>query len=126
MGRQKTILVVEDSPSQALTLRRLLEREGLQVLWAQDGRLGVMMAQQYDPEVIVLDVEMPDMNGFEACRTLKANEKTADIPLIMLSVHTESEMVQQGIDLGAVDFIPKDAFSDQVLLDTLRQLGVID
>jgi CheY-like chemotaxis protein len=122
----RTVLIVEDSPAQALALHRLLEQEGLQVLWAPDGRVGVTMAQQYVPDAIVLDIEMPEMDGFEACRRLKENAQTASIPIVMLTVHTEPASLMQGIDLGAIDFIPKDAFSDRVLVETLRQLQILD
>ena len=122
----KTVLIVEDSPAQALALQQLLEQEGLQVLWAPDGQAGVAMAQQYTPDVVVLDIEMPNMDGFEACRCLKENDHTADIPIVMLTVHTEPIAVMEGIDLGAIDFIPKDAFSGSVLLETLRQLHIMD
>lgn len=122
----KTVLIVEDSPAQAFALQQLLEQEGLQVLWAPDGQAGVAMAQQYVPDVIVLDIEMPRMDGFEACRLLKKNERTAGIPIVMLTVRTEPTALMDGIDLGAIDFIPKDAFSDSVLLETLRQLHILD
>jgi CheY-like chemotaxis protein len=121
----KTVLIVEDSPAQALALEHLLKEEGLQVLWASNGRSGVTMAQQHAPDVIVLDIEMPEMNGFEACRCLKENPQTTDIPIVMLTVRDETAMAMRGIDVGATDFIPKDAFSGPVLLETLRQLHIL-
>jgi DNA-binding response OmpR family regulator len=121
----KTVLIVEDSPAQALALQHLLKKEGLQVLWAPDGQSGVTMAQQHVPDVIVLDIEMPKMNGFEACRRLKETQETANIPIVMLTIRDETVVAMKGIDLGAVDFIPKDAFSGPVLLETLRQLQII-
>ncbi len=122
----KTVLIVEDSPAQALALQQILEQEGLQVLWAPDGRIGVAMAQQQMPDAIILDIEMPEMNGFEACRRLKENARTADIPIVMLTVRADPPALMQGIDLGAIDFIPKDAFSESVLVETLRQLRILD
>lgn len=122
----KTVLIVEDSPVQALALEHLLGQEGLEVLCAPDGRSGVTMAQQYAPDVIVLDIEMPGMNGFEVCRRLREDAQTADIPILMLTTHSEVAMVMRGIDLGAIDYIPKDAFSEAVLLETLRQLHILD
>ena len=83
------------------------------------------MAQQHRPDVIVLDIEMPRMGGFEACRYLKGDARTADIPIVMLTVRDDAATALHGIDLGAVDFIPKDAFSGPVLLETLRQLNIM-
>ncbi len=122
----KTVLIVEDSPAQAIALRQLLEQEKLQVLWAPDGRTGLTMAQQHQPDVIVLDVEMPEMDGFETCRCLKQDTQTADIPIVILTVHNGTTAAMKGIDLGAIDFIPKGAFSAAVLLETFRQLGILD
>jgi DNA-binding response OmpR family regulator len=121
----KTVLIVEDSPAQALALKHLLRGEGLQVLWAPDGQIGVMLAQQFVPDAIVLDIEMPGMGGFEACRRLKEDTRTADIPIVMLSIRDDAAMALHGIDLGAVDFIPKGPFSGPVLLETLRRLHIL-
>ncbi|MDY7079373.1 MAG: response regulator [Chloroflexota bacterium] len=122
---RKTVLIVEDSPAQALALKHLLKEEGLEVLWAADGQVGVTLAQKSMPDVIVLDVEMPKMGGFEACRRLKEDTRTSDIPIVMLTVRDDAATAIHGIDLGAIDFIPKDAFSGPVLLETLRQLHIL-
>jgi CheY-like chemotaxis protein len=126
MAGKKTVLIVEDSPAQALALGHSLEQAGLRVLWARDGRIGVSMAQEHVPDVILLDVEMPKMNGFEACQHLKESVETADIPVIMLTVHTEPITVNALLEQGAIEFIPKGAFSEAVLLETLRQLDILD
>jgi DNA-binding response OmpR family regulator len=121
----RTILVVEDSTTQALHLQALLEQEEFNVVLAHDGRLGLQMAQQLHPDLIVLDVQMPEMNGFQVCQRLKGARETADIPVIMFTRHDEHESVILGLQTGAVDYIPKDAFADAVLLETLRQMGFI-
>lgn len=124
-AKDKTILVVEDSTTQALHLQALLEQEGLKVELASDGRAGLQMAQQLHPDLIVLDVQMPEMDGFQVSRRLKEAQDTADIPIIMFTRHDEHEAVMLGLQTGAVDYIPKDAFADAVLLETLRQMGFI-
>ncbi|MBN1179941.1 MAG: response regulator [Anaerolineae bacterium] len=124
--KEKTILIVEDSPAQMLALQQTLAKAGLKVLWAPDGQVGVFMAQQNLPDAIVLDIEMPRMDGFEACQHLKENAQTASIPVIMLTAHANPATLTRGITLGALDFIPKDVFSGPVLLETLRQLNILD
>ena len=119
------VLVVEDSHTQALHLQALLEREGLDVMLAFDGKSGLEMANQDRPAVAILDVQMPEMNGFEVCKQLKETPATVDIPIIMLTCRDENEAVLEGLEVGAIDYIPKDAFSDAVLLETLRQMGII-
>lgn len=121
----KTVLVVEDSPTQALHLQKLLETEGLTVILAQNGREGLQMAQQTHPDIVVLDLEMPEMNGLQMCQQLKEDRDTADIPVIMFTHHDEREAVVVGLQSGAIEYIPKDVFADAVLLETLRQMGVL-
>ena len=122
----RTILVVEDSTTQALHLRTLLEREGLNVLWARDGQQGIELAQEHLPNLVVLDIQMPDMDGFEVLRQLKSAGNTVEIPVIMFTRYDDAQSVLSGLETGAVDYIPKDAFADAVLLETLRQMGLIE
>ena len=123
---QKCVLIVEDSSAQALAKLLLLEDSGLRVLWARNGQEGVEMAKRFLPDAIVLDVEMPEMNGYEVCRELRSDDRTSNIPIIMHTVRDSAEDVLQGINLGATDFIPKDAFSGPVLLATLKELKILE
>ena len=118
--------MVEDSPVQATALVQFLKQMGLQVLHAFNGRTGIEMAEQIGPDLILLDIEMPEMDGYEACRRLKANPQTAGIPVVMLTIHTAPESAKHGIEQGAVEYIPKDAFSYKVLEETLLQLGILE
>lgn len=120
----KTVLIVEDSAVQTLVLKRLLERRGLKVLCAYDGLEGVASAREFLPDLIILDIQMPEMSGLEACNVIKRDPRTHDIPVIILTAHAQPEMLREGLGSGAIDFIPKDAFSEMVLLKTLDQLGV--
>jgi len=124
--KRKTVLIIEDSPTQALSLRSLLEDEGLNVLHAPSGRFGVEIAHDQLPDAIVLDIEMPGMNGYEVSVQLSNEPDTSHIPIIMLTRHDSLNMAQKGMILGAIDFIPKDVFADIVLLETLRQLDIVD
>jgi DNA-binding response OmpR family regulator len=121
----KIALVVEDSPTQATHLQLLLEQEGVQVRVANNGRVGLRMAHQLHPDVIILDVQMPEVSGFEVCKMLKASPELVDIPVILFTRWDSSKAVQLGLEYGAIDYIPKDAFADVVLIETLRQMGII-
>jgi CheY-like chemotaxis protein len=121
----KTALIVEDSPVQALSLLKLLESQGLNVICAPNGVAGLELAQKNIPDVIVLDIHMPEMDGLQVCRLLKQGKETSAIPVVLLTALTESEAFRAGLDCGAIDFIPKDAYSDIVLLATLRQLTIL-
>lgn len=124
-SQNKVILVIEDSPTQALHLYSLLERSGIQSICATNGRMGLNLAHQLHPDLIVLDVQMPDMNGFEVCKQLKNDPETNTIPIIMLTRNDALDALQMGLQCGADDYIPKDAFADVVLLETLRQMGLL-
>lgn len=123
-GISKVALVIEDSLTQAAHLQALLEKEGIHAICAINGRIGLRMAQQLHPGVIILDVQMPDVNGFEVCKILKSSPELADIPIILFTRWDEAEAVQLGLEYGAIDYIPKDAFADAVLIETLRQMGM--
>jgi two-component system chemotaxis sensor kinase CheA len=117
-----SILIVEDSPPQALKIKLSLESNGCQVYWADTGLDGLEIAQQKHFDLIVLDIELPDTNGFEICKKLKADPKLTEIPVIMLTTLDHAEDVMIGLEVGAVDYIPKDAFAEAVLLETIKQM----
>ncbi len=119
------ILIVEDSPVQALALQHLLEQQGLQVSYVRDGQSGLTMARQWMPDAIVLDVNMPNMDGFEVCHRLQKDAETSHIPIIVLTIQNDLDTLRRSIVLGAIDFIPKDDFTNAVLLETLRQLRIL-
>lgn len=123
---QKCVLIIEDSSAQALAKLLLLEDSGLRVLWARNGWEGLEMASRFAPDAIVLDVEMPEIDGFEVCRRLKSDPQTAKIPVIMHTVRDFAPDMLLSFDMGAVDFIPKDGFSGPVLLATLQELKIIE
>jgi CheY-like chemotaxis protein len=125
IGR-KIVLVVEDSPTQAINLQSILVENGLEVVCAVDGAMGLRLARQIKPSLIVMDVQMPEMNGFQVAEALKASQDTADIPIIMFTRNDAPEAIQLGLKSGALDYIPKDAFATAVLLETIRQMGLIE
>lgn len=124
-SQKKTILIVEDSPTQAAQIRALLVSNGIQVLIARDGLEGVEMAEQFLPAVIILDWELPKMNGGEVARILKNNPQTMQIPIIIFTRYDQVEIITAGLQEGAIDFIPKDAFAKVVMIETLKQMGFI-
>ncbi len=119
---QPSILLVEDSPPQALKVKLALENGGCQVMWANTGWGGVKMAQNNHFDLIVLDVELPDIDGFTVCQNLKREPALEAIPVVMLTTRDHADDVLNGLELGAVDYIPKDAFAEAVLLETIKQM----
>jgi putative two-component system response regulator len=121
----KTVLVVEDSPTQGLHLQAILRQHGLRVVCAWNGEVGITMAHQIQPDLVVLDMQMPDITGLEVCQRLKATADTAAVPIIIFTHNNNPDVVSASFESGAVDYIPKDVFADAVLVETLRQMGLI-
>ena len=118
------ILLVEDSPSQAIRFKSSLESEGCHVHWAENGLDGLQAAQDNTFDLIILDVELPDIDGFQVCTKLKADPSVADIPVVMLTTRDRAEDAMTGLGNGAVDYIPKDMFAEMVLLETIKQMNL--
>ncbi len=106
-GAQQTILLVEGSPTQALFLDALLSETGHNVVWALDGRQGLAMARQMHPDLIILDMEMPELNGDQVLRMLKDEPALQHIPVVMVSAFDEIDKIARCIELGAEDYLPK-------------------
>jgi len=119
------ILLVEDTPVQAMRFMTDLEENGCMVRWVENGRDGLEAAHETFYDLIILDIELPDMTGFEVCRRLKADPSVAEIPVIMLTTRDRAEDALIGLDTGAVDYIPKDNFANLVLLETIKQMGLL-
>lgn len=110
------ILVVEDTPASLDLLAELLGQAGYNVRPAQDGRMALRSARAQPPDLILLDVRMPGMDGHEICRRLKADPATRDIPVIFLSALGDTGDKVLGFELGAVDYIAKPYQPEEVLM----------
>jgi DNA-binding response OmpR family regulator len=121
-GSRLKILMVEDSTSQATRFKTLLEDAGCDVFWADTGESGLAIAELEPFDLFLLDVELPGINGFEVCKQLKANPVLMDKPVLMLTTRDRADDVLQGLDLGAVDYIPKDSFAEVVLIETIKHI----
>ncbi|MBF0450045.1 MAG: hybrid sensor histidine kinase/response regulator [Candidatus Magnetomorum sp.] len=100
------ILIVDDTAANIQVLRGLLEKE-YTLLAAKNGPKAIKLTEDKQPDLILLDIKMPEMDGYEVCQILKANEQTRDIPIIFVTAMDETEDEQKGFDMGAVDYITK-------------------
>ena len=113
----KRVLVVDDEQNIVDILRFNLEREGYEVITAEDGIQGLAMARSSDPDLILLDVMMPEMDGFQVCRELRREDKLT--PIIMLTAREEEADRVMGLELGADDYVSK-PFSVRELMARVR------
>lgn len=119
------ILIVEDSRTQALRFQLELQRCGARVDIAHDGVQGWEYACALRPEAIVLDIDLPGIDGYTLCQRLKQEPSTSTVPIIMLTHREDARSAQTGLEAGADDYIPKDDFAEQNLIESLRALGVL-
>ncbi len=119
-----TILIVDDSPTNVGVLFDFLTNAGFKVLMAQDGETALLKANDDSPDVILLDIIMPGIDGFETCRRLKANQSTQDIPVIFMTALSQTSVVVKGFQLGAVDFITKPTQQEIVLARVISHLTI--
>jgi len=101
------ILMVEDDEMNRDMLSRRLERRGYEVVMARDGSAGVQMAAEEQPDVILMDMSLPVLDGWEATRRLKADARTRDIPVIALTAHAMADDERKALDAGCDDFDTK-------------------
>jgi signal transduction histidine kinase len=110
-----TVLVIDDQPDNVKLLLDFLSKKGFKMLVAHDGKEGIRMAELTQPDLILLDVTMPEMDGFEVCQALKNHEKTQGIPVIFMTARTEIVDKLKGFEVGAADYITKPFQFEEVL-----------
>jgi Response regulators consisting of a CheY-like receiver domain and a winged-helix DNA-binding domain len=101
------ILVIDDLPENVFLLQDRLEREGYEIMTSYDGKSGIEKAIKEVPDLILLDVMMPDLTGIEVCRALVVNPITANIPIILVTAKSGAEDTKEGLEAGAFDYIKK-------------------
>ncbi len=104
---QGDILIVDDTVANLRVLSEMLESEGYEVRAVPQGKMALTVAQAAAPDLVLLDINMPDMNGFDVCRELKKDERTKDIPVIFISASDDQQSKVQAFDEGGVDYITK-------------------
>ncbi len=115
------ILIVDDEPHIVLLLETRLKAEGYEVLSAQDGQSGFEMAKKERPDLIVLDLMLPKMDGYKVCGLLKKDSRYAGIPILMFTARAQEEDKRMSEEVGANDYLTK-PFQPAVLLGKIKEL----
>jgi DNA-binding response OmpR family regulator len=116
-----TILIVEDSPTQAFQLKEILEQKGFTTAVCRNGKETLSYLKDRKPTIIISDIIMPEMDGYELCSTIKNDETLKDIPVILLTALSSSEDVIKGLQSGADNFITK-PYEKEFLLSRIQYL----
>src|SRR5674476_43730 len=103
VNKKASILIVDDNPQNLQLLGSIIYEQGYNVSISSSGAHALESIDQQAPDLIMLDIQMPEMDGFEVCKILKSDTQTKDIPIIFLTAVTDSENIIHGFELGAVD-----------------------
>jgi twitching motility two-component system response regulator PilH len=114
------ILIVDDSPSQLYSLQKIVEKLGHEAISAEDGAEGVETAKRELPDLILMDVVMPNLNGFQATRQLSKEESTSHIPVILVSTKNQETDRVWGMRQGAKGYVTK-PINEKILISTIRE-----
>jgi DNA-binding response OmpR family regulator len=116
-----SVLVVDDEPMTRNMLRMILSYAGHEIYEAEDGLDALQKIEQYSPDLVILDVMMPNMDGIDVCKALRKNEKTSNLPVVMLSARTNPADVEAGLAAGANKYLTK-PISRKQLLEEVQEL----
>ncbi|STX38538.1 response regulator [Legionella feeleii] len=114
-----TILIVEDSPTQYVTLSYLLEKQGYQYIVKTNGKEALQTVEQQKPDLIISDVFMPEMDGFELCKIIKDDKELKNIPIILMTSVEGVDEIGKGLEAGADNFIYK-PYQPEFLLNRIH------
>ena len=119
----KKILIIEDEKNIVTSLKMFFEYSGFEVLTSSNGTDGLSLARHSLPDLILLDLVLPRLDGFNVCSKLKQDEKTKNIPIIIISARTSKEEIDKAISLGAKNYIAKPFSIEQIKKMILEYLG---
>jgi two-component system cell cycle response regulator len=123
MSQEINILIVEDSPTQAAQLKYMLEQHGYRVSVAKNGEAALASTRQDKPTIVISDVVMPEMNGYELCQHIKTDENLRDTPVILLTQLSDPQDIIRGLECGADNFITK-PYDEDFLLSRIKYILV--
>jgi two-component system response regulator MtrA len=109
------ILIVDDDPQARLVLAYILKRKGFDVFEAESGAAALAAVGRDSPDLVLLDVMMPDMDGFEICAALRARRPGAELPIVMLTAKTDADAHKRGLRAGANDYLVKPVRADELV-----------
>ena len=118
-----TVLIVDDSPTEIHVLKTMLEKNGYTVISANSGEQGIAVAKERKPDVVLMDIVMPGLNGFQATRQLTTNPETAHIPVIIVTTKNQETDRVWGMRQGAKDYVTKPAKEDELLAKLKSVMG---
>lgn len=118
----KKILIIEDEPTLQKVMTKMLQDEGFEIKNALDGETGLLVASEFNPDLILLDLILPRKNGFEVLDQLKQNEETKAIPVLVLSNLENSQDIQRAVSLGAIGYLVKSNYDIENIIKKIKEV----
>lgn len=122
--KKTKILIVDDLPENLQMLGNTLREQGFQIAFATNGKQALVIAASKKPDLILLDMSMPEMDGLTVCKKLKENPATKNIPVIFLTARTETESIKKALSVGAIDYIVKPFNTNDLINRVTTHLGI--
>lgn len=119
----KRVLIVDDEPNMITSLEFLMSRSGYEVAVARDGREALALVDEFEPHLVLLDVMLPHIDGFEVCQRIRADGRRADTRVVMLTAKARGTEVRKGMDLGADMYVTKPFSTGELVANVAAMLG---
>lgn len=119
----KKILIIDDEPNIIMALEYMLRKKNFDIYIGRDGIEAISLAEEHQPDVILLDIMMPNLDGYETIKVLKKNPKLDNTAIIFMSAKTRKEDIEKGLSLGAADYITK-PFTIKKILETIEKTAI--
>lgn len=107
MDKKQKVLIIDDNGENIKIAAKFIKSDEVIIWTAMNGKIGIEVAKEKHPDIILLDIQMPEMDGFEVCKILKADKETENIPIIFMTARTDDESIENAFKVGAVDYIVK-------------------
>jgi DNA-binding response OmpR family regulator len=115
------VLIVEDDRYISKMYQLKLSLDGMETAVAENGRIGVEKIKEFKPDVVLLDILMPEMDGFEVLKTVKSDPETKDIPILILSNLGQEDHIEKGLSLGAIGYIVKSQYTPSKVVEKIKE-----
>lgn len=120
--KNKTVLLIEDEAALQEAVKLKMEKEGVKILTAETGEKGIEILKEKKPDLLWLDILLPGMNGLEVLRTIRADEKTRNLPVVVVSVSSSAEKIKQAFAMNVIDYIVKSEYTIDNIVRKIKEI----
>jgi len=126
MDKKQKVLIIDDNGENIKIAAKFIKSDEVIIWTAMNGKIGIEVAKEKHPDIILLDIQMPEMDGFEVCKILKADKETENIPIIFMTARTDVESIKEAFEVGAADYITKPIKQFEIIARVKTQLKLTE